>query len=68
MGTLQMVELMTDDEVHSRFGTTEDPAGRGFDDATCARVPAHELVRARGRVAFYRVLYATFLEQDKPYG
>ena len=67
MDTLQPVELMTDDQVLTTFGTAEDPAGRGFDEATHTRVLAYELVRARNRLAHYRTLYASFLEVGKPY-
>jgi hypothetical protein len=65
--TLQQVELMTDEQILSKFGTSEDPATRGFDEATYARVLAYELVRARDRLAFYRTLYATFIAEGKPY-
>lgn len=67
METLQAVARMTDDEVLSAFGTAEDADGRGFDDATYARVLAYELVRARGRVAYYRALYDAFVDAGKPF-
>lgn len=65
MDTLQPVELMTDDEVLARFGTSEDPERRGFDEATHTRVLASELVRARNRLAYYRMLYASFVESGE---
>ena len=67
METLRPVEAMTDDEVLATFGTSEDPAQRGFDEATHTRVMATELVRARNRLAHYRTLYAAFLEAGEPY-
>lgn len=67
MKTLQPVESMTNEEVLATFGTSEDPARRGFDEATQTRVFAHELVRARNRLAHYRTLYASFIEAGKPY-
>ena len=63
----QSVQRMTDEQLLATFGTAEDPVGRGFDDATQARVLAYELVRARSRVAFYRTLYASFIEAGQPY-
>ena len=67
MDTMQQVERMTDEQVLATFGTAEDPAGRGFDEATYTRVLAYELVRARSRLAYYRTLYASFAEVGKPY-
>jgi hypothetical protein len=67
MDTLRPVEAMTDDEVLATFGTSEDPAQRGFDEATHTRVMASELVRARNRLAHYRTLYAAFLEAGEPF-
>ena len=67
METRQQVERMTDDRVLAAFGTAEDPAARGFDDATYGRVLAYELVRARRRLTLYRALYAAFLEAGMPY-
>ena len=67
MATVRPVERMTDDEVLATFGTSEDPASQGFDAATYTRVMALELVRARGRLAHYRTLYAAFLAEGKPY-
>jgi hypothetical protein len=64
---LEPVEQMTDERVLSAFGTAEEPARRGFDEATYARVLAHELVRARVRLAHYRTLYAAFLQAGKRY-
>jgi hypothetical protein len=61
------VQRMTDEQLLATFGTAEDPVDRGFDDATQARVLAYELVRARSRVAFYRTLYASFIEAGQPY-
>ena len=67
MDALQPVESMTDDEVLATFGTSEDPQRRGFDEATHTRVIAYELVRARNRLAYYRALYAAFIETGKPF-
>ena len=67
METMRLVERMTDEEVLTTFGSAEDPAGRGFDEATYTRVLAYELVRARNRVAHYRALYAAFIEAGKPF-
>jgi hypothetical protein len=64
--TLQPVDAMTDAEVLAAFGTAEDPAQRGFDEATHTRVIAVELVRARNRLATYRALYAAFIETGQP--
>ena len=63
----QQVEFMTDDEVLTTFGTAEEPARRGFDQATHSRVLAYELVRARNRVAYYRTMYTTFIEAGRRY-
>jgi hypothetical protein len=65
--TLRPVELMPDDEVLATFGTSEDPARRGFDEAAYTRVLAYELVRARHRLAHYRALYASFIEAGQPF-
>src|SRR5215210_7054596 len=67
MEILQPVESMTDDEVLATFGTSEDPEQRGFDEVTHTRVIAAELVRARNRLAYYRTLYAAFIETGKPF-
>jgi hypothetical protein len=67
MDTLQQVELMTDEQILAKFGTSEDPSTRGFDEATHTRVLAYELVRARSRLALYRTLYATFIAEGRPY-
>ena len=67
MDTMQPVERMTDEQVLATFGTAEDPAARGFDAATYTRVLAYELVRSRSRLAYYRTLYASFVEVGKPY-
>jgi hypothetical protein len=67
MDTRTPVQQMTDDEILTAFATTEDPAARGFDDATYARVLAYELIRARNRVAHYRTLYTSFAETGKPF-
>ncbi len=61
------VQRMTNDELLATFGTAEDLVGRGFDDETQARILAYELVRARSRIAFYRTLYASFVEEAQPY-
>ena len=61
------VEQLTDDEVLATFGTAEDPQARGFDEETQLRVLAHELVKARGRLAYYRTLYASFVPEGKRY-
>ena len=67
METLQPAESMTDDEVLATFGTSEDPEHQGFDEITHTRVIAAELVRARNRLAYYRTLYAAFIETGKPF-
>ncbi len=67
METLQQVEQMSDEQVLAAFGTTEDPAGRGFDEATYARVLAYELVRSRQRLTHYRTLYSSFIGEGKLY-
>lgn len=67
MDARRSVESMTDEDVLATFGTSEDPGTRGFDDAGYARVLAYELVRARNRLAYYRTLYAAFVEAGKPY-
>jgi hypothetical protein len=67
MDTLPQVERMTDEQVLATFGTAEDPAGRGFDNATYARVLAYELVRSRQRLAHYRTLYAAFIDGGAEY-
>ena len=67
MDTQQQVERMSDEQVLATFGTAEEPARRGFDDATYARVLAYELVRSRQRLAYYRTLYAAFMEQGAAY-
>ncbi|MEA2583828.1 MAG: hypothetical protein QOF33_1913 [Thermomicrobiales bacterium] len=66
MDTLNGVEQLTDEQLLETFGTSEAPEDRGFDEATEARVIAHELVRARGRLAFYRALYSSFIDVGKP--
>jgi hypothetical protein len=63
----QPVERMADDEVLAAFDTAEDPARRGFDQATYGRVLAYELVRSRQRLANYRTLYASFVEDGAPF-
>ena len=67
MDTMTPVERMTDEQVLVTFGTAEDPAGRGFDEATYTRVLAYELVRSRRRLALYRTLYASFADVGKPF-
>lgn len=67
MDTRQSVEQLSDEQVLTTFGTTEDPATRGFDEETYARVLAHELVRSRQRLGYYRTLYAAFMEAGKPF-
>ena len=67
MDTPLQVERMTDEQVLASFGTAEDAANRGFDEATYTRVLAYELVRARRRLANYRALYTSFAEVGKPY-
>ena len=54
------VEQMNDEELLRAFGTGSEPDERGFDVATQCRVLAHELVAARGRLAYYRAMYAEF--------
>ena len=67
MDTMQPVYLMTDDQVLATFGAGDDPPGQGVGAATYTRVLAEELVRARGRLAHYRALYAAFLSAGKPF-
>ena len=67
MEILQPVESMTDEEVLATFGTSDDPEHRGFDEVIHTRVVATELVRARNRLAYYRTLYAAFIETGKPF-
>ncbi len=67
METMQQVEQMSDEQVLAAFGTAEDPAGRGFDEATYARVLAYELVRSRQRLTHYRTLYSSFIGEGKLY-
>ena len=67
MDTMTPVERMTDEQVLAAFGTSEDPAGRGFDEATYTRVLAYELVRSRRRLALYRTLYASFADVGTPF-
>ncbi len=59
------VAAMNDEEVLAAFGTAEDPARRGFDEETQLRVLAHELVKARGRLSYYRTLYSSFVPEGK---
>lgn len=59
------VAEMSDEEVLAAFGTAEDPARRGFDEETQLRVLAHELVKARGRLSYYRTLYSSFVPEGK---
>ncbi len=61
------VEQLSDDELLEAFDTAEDPAGRGFDEQTQMRVLAHELLKARGRLAYYRTLYASFMPEGQRY-
>jgi len=61
------VERLTDNELLAACGTAEEPERRGFDDATQVRVLAHELVAARGRLGYYRALYAAFLPEGRRY-
>jgi hypothetical protein len=63
----QSVTQMRDEQVLARFGTSTDPASRGFDEATHAQVWAYEYVLARSRVAHYRALYSAFIEGGKHY-
>jgi hypothetical protein len=57
---------MSDAQALAAFGSGPDSATRGFDAATHTRVMAAELVRARERLAYYRTLYAAFLEAGEP--
>lgn len=57
---------MSDATVLATFGTAADTESRGFDEATHTRVMATEMVRARQRLAYYRTLYAAFLEAGEP--
>ncbi len=61
------VEELSDDEVLTTFGTARDPENWGFDEETQARVLAHELLKARGRLTHYRTLYAAFAPEGKRY-
>ena len=61
------VEELSDDEVLATFGTARDPENWGFDEETQARVLAHELLKARGRLIHYRALYAAFAPEGKRY-
>lgn len=61
------VEELTDEEILTAFGTATDVERQGFDDETKSRVLAHEFIRARGRLAHYRTLYATFAAEGKRY-
>jgi hypothetical protein len=67
METEHSVSQMGDAAVLARFGTTMEPAGRGFDETAHARVWAYEYVRARARLAHYRALYAAWMEGGKHY-
>jgi hypothetical protein len=67
MATRPPVEAMTDEEVLATFKTSENPAHRGFDEATHTRVMASELVRIRNRLVHYRALYAAFVEAGQPF-
>jgi hypothetical protein len=64
---LEPVEQMSDERVLAAFDTAEDPARRGFDQPTYARVLAHEVVRARARLSHYRTLYASYLDTGKAF-
>jgi len=66
METRPSVQSMSDATVLATFGTTTDVETRGFDEATHTRVMATEMVRARERLAYYRTLYAAFLEAGEP--
>ncbi len=66
METRPSVQSMSDATVLATFGTTADTETRGFDEATHTRVMASEMVRARQRLAYYRTLYAAFLEAGEP--
>ena len=57
----QPIEQLSDDDLLRAFDTAEGPDRRGFDTATQLRVLAHELMAARGRLAYYRTLYSSFL-------
>jgi hypothetical protein len=55
-------DLRSDADILSRFDMSTGEAGRGFDTLTQSRVYADGLLRARGRFANYRALYAAFIE------
>ncbi len=65
--TTPSFEQMTDAEIHTAVGMTAEASGRGFDAAVQGRVFANELIRARGRFAHHRALYAAFIAAGKPY-
>ncbi len=63
--TTPSFEQMTDAQIQASVGLTAGE--RGFEAATQARVFANELMRARGRFAHHRTLYAAFVEAGTPY-
>ena len=66
METRRSVQSMSDATILATFGTGADADSRGYDEATHTRVLATEMVRARQRLAYYRTLYAAFLEAGEP--
>lgn len=67
MDVERSVEGLPDNEVLAAFGTAEGADGRGFDEEVKGRVLAHEFIRARGRLAYFRTLYATFAAEGQRY-
>jgi hypothetical protein len=67
MMTQVSFELLTDAEIREAAGLPETTLDRDVDDATQARVFADALIRARGRFASYRALYAAFSSAGRPF-
>ena len=63
----QPFDQLTDAEVRAAAGIAAGADGPGFDAATQARVYADGLLRARGRFAHYRALYAAFVGAGAAY-
>jgi len=66
MASQRSFEQMADEEIRSAVGLAAGTDGSGLDAATQARVFATELIRARGRFAHHRALYAAFVGAGKP--
>ena len=67
MMTQVSFETMSDADIRQAAGLPETTLEHAVDDATQARVFADALIRARGRFAHYRALYAAFIAADKPW-